>query len=181
MKISSHKRVLGTMVAGLALSAIFAAPSARAADTTTTFTVNGGSLAVSAPSASNLSAGVSVGTSSVSAALGTVQVTDQRSVIGGAWTATVSSTNFTTDDGGAGEVIDNANAAYTTGLTTLASGAAVVVPSAVAASLDSAQTAATATLVLGDSVVTWSPTVAVTIPDNVAAGTYSGTLTHSVA
>ena len=181
MKLSSHQRVLGTLAAGLALSGIFAAPSAKAADTTTTFTLSAGTLGVSAPASKELSAGVSIGTASVSAALGTVQVTDRRSVIGGTWTATVSSTNFTTGDGSAGKVIDNANAAYTTGVATLVSGAAVVVPTAVAASLDSAQTAATATGVLGDAVVTWDPTVSVTIPNNVAAGTYSGTITHSIA
>lgn len=183
MKISSHKRVLGTIVAGLALSAAIAAPGARAAETgtTATFVVNGGSLAVSAPGSATLSSGVSIGTASVSASLGTVTVTDQRSVVGGSWTATVSSTNFTTGDGSSGKVIDNANAAYTTGVATLVSGAAVVLTPAVAASLDSAQTAASASAVLGDAEVSWNPTVAVTIPDNVAAGTYSGTLTHSVA
>jgi hypothetical protein len=183
MKISSHKRVLGTIAAGLALSAAIASPAAQAAETgtTATFTVNGGSLAVSAPAASTLSSGVSIGTASVSASLGAVTVSDARSVIGGSWTATVSSTNFTTGDGSAGKVIDNANAAYTTGLASLVSGAAVVLTPAVGASLDSAQTAASATAVLGDSEVSWNPTVAVTIPDDVAAGTYTGTLTHSVA
>jgi len=181
MKISSHKRVLGTIAAGLALSAAIAAPAARAAETTATFTVTGGSLAISAPAAKSLSSGVAIGTASVSASLGTVQVSDLRSVIGGQWTATVASDDFETDDGGAGEVIDNSNVTYTTGLATLASGAAVVVPAALPLTLDSARTAATATAVLGNSVVTWNPTVAVAVPDNVAAGVYTGTLTHSVA
>jgi len=179
MTISTHKKVLGTLAAGLVLSAAIASP-ARAANTTTTFVVSGGSLAINAPASKALSA-VAVGVSSVSGQLGTVTVTDGRSVLGTSWTAKVSSTNFTTGSAGAGEVVDNANVLYTTGVATLASGTAVPLGLAVAASLDSQQDAATATNVLGNAVVTWDPLIAIQVPDTVAAGTYTGTITHSVA
>ena len=38
-----------------------------------------------------------------------------------------------------------------------------------------------ASLAAGNTTVSWNPTVTVTLPSNVAAGTYTGTITHSAA
>ena len=45
---------------------------------------------------------------------------------------------------------------------------------------NSAQTVVTGTDGVGDNTATWDPTVAVTVPATAAAGTYTGTLTHSI-
>jgi hypothetical protein len=41
--------------------------------------------------------------------------------------------------------------------------------------------AVTATGITGDNSATWNPTINVTVPGSMAAGVYSGTITHSVS
>jgi hypothetical protein len=181
MKISSHKRVLGTIAAGLALSAAIAAPPAKAADTTTTFVVTGGALQVSAPGTASLT-GINTGVSATSGTLGSTTVTDARGSLLGAWTAKVSSTDFTTGAASADETIGKGSVTYLAGLATATTGTGVFTPGQVLAEdLSIQRNAYTATAVVGNNSVTWDPTLNVTIPSDVVAGTYSGTITHSVA
>lgn len=185
MKTQLRTKLLGTAVAAGALIG-FAASPALAGDTTTTFTLSGAGLSVSVPASANLSASTAIGSSGLSASLGSVVVTDARGGLLGTWTASVSSTAFTTDGGGANKSIANSSVKYWSGVATVGAGQ-VAVPvgqqllSANKVTLAAQRDAVIATGVTGNAVVTFSPTVEVTIPADVVAGTYSGTITHSVA
>ncbi|MCW2615925.1 MAG: hypothetical protein JWN08_2919 [Frankiales bacterium] len=156
---------------------------AGAADTTTTFTLTAGALGVSAPVSKNLGSG-SAG-APVSASLGDVTVSDARGTLLGSWTATAVSSAFTTGGATPNETIAATNVTYASGLETGGSGTAVRVPgqlsAAVAVAIDTAKTAFSATGALGTNSTTWSPTVIVSPPSSAVAGTYTGTVTHSVA
>jgi hypothetical protein len=173
----------------IALAAVFggllaAALPARAATTTTTFTLSAGALSISAPASKDLGTGATGG-GTVSAQLGTVAVTDNRGTTLGSWTATVSSTDFTTGGGTASETIGKAQVTYWSGLATASSGTGTFTAgqaSAVSAQdLSTARTAFSASAVVGNNSVSWNPTVTVNVPSSAVAGTYTGTITHSVA
>jgi len=132
-----------------------------------------GSAAVIAPTATV------IGASSLSGNLGPVTVTDNQGTLAHAWTATVSSTDFTTGVGGANKTVTKDNVSYTPGtITSSGIGAAVGTP---ALTLATSASVVTATAVIGAMSANWDPTVSVTIPSSVIAGTYSGTVTHSVS
>lgn len=141
-------------------------------------------LAITVPGTANLGS-TAITSASLSSHLGTVTVTDDRK-LGLAWTATVSSTDFVTGGASAPETITKAFVSYWSGPATASSGLSVAVPgqltAAQAVNLSAARTAFSAT---GISLVTnsasWNPTLIVNVPAGVVAGTYSGTITHSVA
>lgn len=178
---------LGKMIVsagmGLALFGGLVAP-AGAADTTATFTLSAGALSVSAPASAALGSGAT-GSASLGAQLGAVSVTDARGALLGSWTASASSTDFTTGTATADETIGKANAAYWSGAATASSGTAVFLPGQAAAlnaqDMSTARTAFSASGTVGNNSASWNPTVTVTIPSAAVAGTYSATITHSVA
>ncbi len=124
---------------------------------------------------------------SITASLGSVTVTTSAVIISDAsWTATVTSTAFTTGGGTANETIPAANVTYLAGLPTLRTGLSVsaCVPGQLTAvSLGSAKTAYTCSglALLSSTNLTWNPTISVTLPASVVAGTYTGSIVHSVA
>jgi hypothetical protein len=181
MRISLRTKLTATAIGGLALTALAAGPALAAGDTTTTFTHTAGSLGVSVPSSADLSSSTGIGITSLSGQLGAIQVTDNRGSLAASWAATVASSDFTTGGAGAHETIPKANVLYTSGGATASSGLGVDVPSLPAMSLDSPKTAFAHTGVIGSQSTTWNPTVAVNVPTDAVAGTYSGTITHSVA
>jgi hypothetical protein len=69
---------------------------------------------------------------------------------------------------------------YAPGAATSTTGAGTFTPGAGGA-LGTSQTAFTAASETGATSVTWNPTITVTLPSTVVAGTYTGTITHSVA
>jgi hypothetical protein len=148
-----------------------------------TFTLTAGSLAVSDPANTSLGS-VATGTATVSSSLGTVTVTDARGALGGTWTSTVSATDFTTGAASAAETIAKAQVDYWSGAATASSGTAVVLPGQLLVAnrqaLGSSRTAFSATATVGNNSTAWNPTVVVNIPSAAVAGTYSGTITHSV-
>ena len=148
-----------------------------------TFTLTAGALTVSDPADKSLGS-VSTGTASISNSLGNTTVTDSRGALLGTWTASVSSTDFTTGAGTEDETIGKAEVDYYSGAATASSGTAVRVPgqatALLAQDLGAARTAFSATGVVGNNATTWVPTVVVNIPADSVAGTYSGTITHSV-
>jgi hypothetical protein len=164
----------GAGVLTLAVPA-FAAP---AAGTPVTVEVTGGDLTISAPTVSADLGSVisSVNDQVVRALLGNVAVTDNRAGTVG-WTATASATDFTgpqtisTTTGGL--VVYTAPQATVTGTAT-------VTPST-ESTLNPGGRVQDATAVNGSNTATWDPTIAVTIPANALAGTYSSSITHSVA
>ena len=160
---------------------MLAAPAGAASGVT--FTLTAGSLAVSDPATSNLGS-VATGTATVSSALGAVTVTDGRGALNGTWTSTVSSTDFTTGGATADETIAKAQVDYWSGAATSTTGVAVFLPGQLLVAnkqaLSTSRTAYSASAVIGNTSATWNPTVVVNIPAASVAGTYSGTITHSV-
>jgi hypothetical protein len=176
-----RKALVVTSVTALGLvGALSGTASAGAGDTTTTFVLSGGSLAISVPGGTVNLATASTGAASLSGSLGNVQVTDARGALVANWTATVSSTDFTTGTATANETVGKANISYSSGAGTASVGQVGAMVPSVALSLATPQTAATWAGV-GNNTVTWNPTVLVTLAASQVAGTYTGTITHSVA
>ena len=173
-----------TAIVGALIGALVLALPARAADTDTTFTLTAGSLAISAPASKDLGSG-STGGGTLSAQLGTVTVTDTRGALLGTWTASVTSTDFTTGGGTANETIADDEVTYWSGASTASSGTAVFLPgqplAANAQALGASRTAFSASAIVGNNSVSWNPTLTVNVPATAVAGTYTGTITHSVA
>lgn len=173
-----------TALVGAVFGVLVLALPARAADTTTTFSLAGGSLAISAPASKDLGSG-STGAGTLSAQLGTVTVTDGRGALVGTWTASVSSTDFTTGGATADETIAKGQVTYWSGAATASSGTAVFTAgqllAANAQALSVARTAFSASVIVGNNSASWNPTVTVNVPAAAVAGTYTGTITHSVA
>jgi hypothetical protein len=164
-----------TLAAGLA-----AAP-AGAADTTTTttFTITGGGLSISAPETADLGK-VAVGTPMISGELGPVTVTDNRGAAVAVWTANVDSTDFTTGSGSVNETVPKTNFLYTPGLPTAQNPVGAFTPG-VATGFGTQAIPAFAAATAGNNSATWNPTVSITLPAQAVAGTYTGTITHSVS
>lgn len=166
---------------------------AEAASTEVTFTIGGsGSLAISASTNRTLT----VTDSLASGALGTVEVDDTRNTLVNTWTASVSITDFTTGGGSAAETISRVGATYTVPTTPVKVGTPMLdgnvtgLAQGVGGTVIYGGTGAT-TLVgstpvaqgayIGPNTVSWNPTLAVIIPPTAPAGTYTGTVTHSVS
>lgn len=179
MIIRSLSMFLGLVLAS-ATSVLVAAP-ARAADTTLTFSVAGGALSISAPG--NASLGSIAQGGSQSGQLGTVTVTDQRSALVATWTASVDSSSFA-HTGNGSVTIGAGQVSYWSGASTASSGVGVFTPGqlleANAEALGASRTAFSLTGGTGNNSASWNPTVVVAVPSNAIAGTYSGTITHSV-
>jgi len=180
MHATLRTRLLLVTVGALAASTLVAGP-AQAGDTTTTFTLTGSGLGVSVPATADLSSSTNIGVTSLSSQLGDITVTDNRGSLLTSWTATVSSTDFKIGAGGTHLEIAKANVSYASGAATASTGLGVDVPTLVPVTLDTSRTAFSHTGVVGTQSSTWNPTVSVTVPADATAGTYSGTITHSVA
>lgn len=181
-----RKQLVALAVAGTALAGLVAAPSAQAADTSTTFVLNAaGGLSISVPGSTELSAGTATNAGTLTAQLGPVSVDDQRGALLTSWTASVTSTDFTTGDETADETIPAANVSYWSGAATASAGVGVFTPGqltgALAESLSASRTAFSASAAVGNNSATWNPSVVITIPADAVVGTYAGTLTHSAA
>lgn len=168
-------RVSSVLAVSAALVASVALPATAATDTTeVTFTVAGGSLAISAP----VSADFGTVTPGLPATvlLQDVTVSDTRAGTTG-WVARVASTDFR----GAipGNSIPASAALYTPALA-VPSGVVAVAPGVPTALSSTEQPAQTATAVVGNNSATWAADLLLTVPGNALADTYRATLTHSV-
>lgn len=163
-------RRVGTVV-GIAAVVVLTTPSLAHA-----------ALAITVPASTVNLGSVASGTSSFSQPLGAVTVTASGLTL--SWTATVSSTDFTTGSATAPETIAKASISYWSGPVTASSGIATRTPgqltSLLAESLSVTRTAFSAVSLVETS-TSWNPTIVVAIPAAAVAGTYSGTVTHSVA
>ena len=127
---------------------------------------------------------------------GAVVVNDTRSAAASTWTATVASTDFTTGSGTGNSLILAGDAKYTTngvGADDTLGFTAADITDDTGTGTAGAFTAAPITLANGptnivmetgydgDNAATWRPTIIVTVPGTALIGTYSGTVTHSVA
>jgi large repetitive protein len=153
-------------------------PGTTSAQCTVTTSVITGPLSLTAPAAASLGSGA-VGTT-ISSSLGSLQVTDGRG-FGADWTASVSSSDFTTGAGRPAETIPAGDALYDiTGLATAAGPATFgYIPQTTLSA--NPQNIVSATNVDGNTAVTWNPVINVTVPGGAIAGTYTGTIVHSVS
>ncbi|MFD8527962.1 hypothetical protein ACFV0L_11195 [Streptosporangium canum] len=151
---------------------------AVADDTVVTFSITAEGLTVSAPGSANLGP-VASGAASVSGQIGPITVTDDRGTLNGSWNATVISTDFTTGEGTGPETIPNINVSYSPGPATATTGTGTFTPGP-GGIVNVPRVAFAGTELVGNDSVTWNPTLTVTIPSAAVAGTYSGTVTHSV-
>jgi hypothetical protein len=180
--------VIGTGLTATAASAATNAPATLArglaasddAPTTVTFSVNVGALTITAPASISLGSG-DPGTTITHNLGGNVVVTDLRASLGGTWTATASSTDWTTGTGTTPETIPAGDASYTPGtITVTGTSNAATQGLNIAALSGDPQDVITAT-VTGNNTATWDPTIAVAVPAAAVGGTYTATLTQSVA
>ncbi|MFI6449494.1 hypothetical protein [Kitasatospora sp. NPDC050543] len=178
-------RIRYSVAAGAAMVvAVAGVASAAPGDTTVTFSVSGGSLAISVPGPAGLGSG-SPG-SSVSGQLGSVTATDTRALLAAAWTASVTSTSFTTGGATSAETVPTSAISYwsgtasptPTGVGTFTPGQAT---SSQAQTLDSSRTAYSLSAGTGNNTATWNPTLVVAIPAGAVNGIYTGTVTHSIS
>lgn len=172
------KAAVAAAVAGAAF-----APAAHAApgDTTANFTISGGSLGISVPSGTvNLGSVASGSASFANRSLGNVTVSDERGALVATWAATVSSTNFTTGAASANETVLSSAISYASGSpVTGSSGSGTFVPST-ALTLTTPGQAAAWTAGVGNNTQIWNPQLSFTLLPTQVAGTYSGTINHSV-
>lgn len=139
------------------------------------------SASVTAPTSTNIGSTPPGGT--VSVQMGSVTVT-ATSVM--RWTATVSATSFKTGAGSPGQTIAPVNLSYWSGPAVSKSGSGTFTPGQATAAnkvtLDVARTAFSYNAFnSGNSSATWKPTLIMSVPASAVAGTYTGTVTHSVA
>ena len=163
----------------------FLAPAAHAASsgsTIATFTISGGALSITVPASTVNLGSVAAGSLAATGSLGDTSVSDQRGNLVATWTLTASSTNFTTGTAATNETVTNSNVSYLAGPSTsvLPALAGAFTPVGTAVSLGSAQTAG-AFAGSGVNTVHWNPTMAFVLSANQTAGTYTGTITQSVA
>jgi hypothetical protein len=179
------KRIITATVVACATGALCLAGAAPAlaSDTTVVVTVNSGALTITAPASSNLGSGASG--DSITGQLGSVSVTDARAALTSDWTATASSTDFTTGGGTPAETISSSDVNYWSGTATATTGTGTFTPGQATAGdevgLDSPRTAFTHSEGSGNNSATWNPTIDVETPSSAVAGVYTGTVTHSVA
>jgi hypothetical protein len=146
-------------------------------DTTVTFAVTSGELSMTAPVSANLGSGAP-GTT-ISGEIGAVTVTDDRALLSAAWTASASSTAFTTGGSTPAETIPATDATYSPGTITT-TGTITATPTEI--TLDGEpQTVVAGTAGVGNNTASWDPTLAVAVPAQAVGGTYTGTLTQSVS
>jgi hypothetical protein len=176
--VLSAAAVMGAVLTSTAAGAAVTANASAGGDpaTTVTFAVSSGAIAMTAPSAVFIGAGAPATT--ISGSVGTTVVTDDRAQLAASWTATASSSAFTTGAASPAETIPTGDVGYVpgaitttgtitaTGTTITLSGTAVPVVAGTAG--------------VGNNTATWDPTLSVAVPAAAVVGTYTGTLTQSV-
>ena len=180
------KLTAGAAAGGLTLGALLGlagpANAATSGSTITTFAITGGALNITVPASTvALATGtVNTGAATASGQLGSVAVADPRGALVNTWSTTVSSTTFVTGGASTNETVPLANIAYSSGGATSTSGLGTFVPG-VLPTMTTAGVGANWTGLAGNNTAAWNPTLAFTLSPSQVAGTYTGTVTHSVA
>lgn len=181
-------RILAVGLASAAVVGLAAAPAAAdpTGGTGVTFEITGATLDIVVPAAADLGGTGAPGTA-LSGLLGLVTVTDGRASADASWVTTATSTNFTTGAAGPTETILATELDYWSGAATATTGTGTFTPAQPTAP-DAEALDATAPLTVfthtggtGNNTASWNPTLVVNIPLDAEAGTYTGTVTHSVA
>jgi len=150
-----------------------------------TFTLAGGSISISEPGAATLTAGALSGLAggAFTGSLGNTTVTDQRGGVTG-WSTTIAQTTAFSD-GSTTIPVANTKVWVTapivpTGVAVVTAGTYLTQPTGLALT-GSPQTFVSASAVLGNNSATFNPSLAVTVPVDATAGTYSGVMTQTVS
>ncbi|MEU7852165.1 hypothetical protein [Nonomuraea sp. NPDC049141] len=161
-------------------------PDSTTCPTTVTFTVTAeDGLKVSVPDSKLIGDGA--GGQQITAVLGPVTVTDERAALVATWVSSVdaSAGGFTTGGGTPAETIPNTDVLYWSGTASATTGTGTFVPgqvnAAAAQSLNVSRTAYSKVTGSGDNSCTWTPWLVINLPAQAVAGTYTGTVNHSVA
>jgi large repetitive protein len=145
---------------------------------TATVAVVAGVLSITVPASASLGSAPPGGT--INAALGTVQVTDDRG-FGADWTATVSGTSFATGSGTPAETIPLSDVFYDiTGLGQT-TGSAIFTSVPTTNLTGAPQAVVSATNVGGNTAAAWDPLIKMHVPDSAIGGQYTATLVYSVS
>jgi hypothetical protein len=140
-------------------------------------------VSISVPSSVSLGTTTTGAGGTLSAQLGPVTVT-ATGLVAPSFAATVTSTTFTTGAKTANETIGKTSIFYWSG-PVMQSGLSLTTPgqptAANAVDLSTTRPACSGTGVLLSISATWNPTIVVHVPAAAVVGTYSGTITHSVA
>ncbi len=178
LALTSITVTTGTTVDGRVL----ARNGAVTLDTDTITAPAPGGLSISVPGAADL--GSATAGDRASGHLGPVTVTDQRALSSASWVVTVTVTPFTTGGGSAAETISRSHVSYWSGPATATSGTGTFTPGQATATniqtLNVDRTAFSLEAGAGNNSATWNPTVVIALPAAAVAGTYAGTVTHSV-
>ena len=180
MRIGS-KVATAVLATGLAFAG-FAGPAlaANTGSTITTFAITGGALNITVPASTVALGSVATGAATAGGQLGAVAVADTRGAVVNTWNTTVGSTSFVTGGATADETVAKANIAYSSGASTSTSGLGAFVPGTLATMTADGIGAGWAGL-SGNNTAAWNPTLTFTLLPSQVAGTYTGTITHSVA
>ena len=113
-------------------------------------------------------------------------MTDDRAQLAPTWTATVISSDFDNTSTTSAAAIPATDVSYWSGTASATIGTGTFAPGQATAGdavpIDTTQTAFSLTAGVGDNSATWDPTlIRGRCPGRPCAGTYSGTITHSVA
>jgi hypothetical protein len=157
--------------------------SSQTATEATSITIAAGPLTITVPSSAALPSASPGGRTS--AQLGTVTVNDFRGMASASWTATVTATTFVTDGATPAETIPLTQITYWSGPGTTTTGTGTFTPGqanpAAAVNLTVPRTAFSLTAGSSVNSAAWNPTLSVSVPAAAVAGTYTATITHSVA
>jgi hypothetical protein len=142
-------------------------------------------LSVTAPTSMSFTAvSTTAAGTTISAQLGSVTAADSGilGILLGSFTASVSTTTFTTGGGSSWETIPKTSIAYWSGTATSSQGSCTPgqANAGAAVVLSATRTAFSCSGLLNVS-ATWNPTILVTLPTPLIAGTWTATITHSVA
>lgn len=176
---------VGAAVAAAAWLGAVPATAAPTDSTTATFEVQAGTLDIDAPATAEMDGAAPGGV--INSSLGAMTVTDGRASADGSWVATVTSTTFTTGAGTASQTVLAGELDYWSGPATSTTGTGTFTPGqptfADREPLDTTTplTAFTHTGGTGNNTASWEATISVNVPLDNEAGTYTGTVTHSVA
>lgn len=172
-------RRTAVIVTGAAGSVLIAAAVASAApgDTTVTFINAGGSVAITVPGSASLSSTTAIVGGTASGNLGTVSISDTRLPAVSSWTVSASSTAFTGSLGGS---IANTGVVLTAGSVTGSAGLSFS-GNATPQTLNAAKSVVVASGSSTNATASFNPTLSVTVGAGSTPGTYTGTITETVA
>lgn len=174
-------------LAGALLAAVMSSTAGAPAQAQTVgFSLSGGTLSITEPGTVTLTAGTltSLAGSSFTGSLGSTTVSDQRGGLVG-WTTTIAQTSAFSN--GTTTLPVSSTKAWVAGAIVPTNGVATVSAGTYVSQLTglvlsgSAQAFVSATAVVGTNTTSFNPSIAITVPSNATAGSYSGVITQTVS